>query len=111
MKESLINKLLEMALKDESETSESSSQNGTIKIAILQRGWIIIGRYYEDGEMVILEDSYVIRRWGTEKGLGELAMSGKQSETVLDKVGTTKFHKLTSVYFIDCKKSVWDKEL
>lgn len=92
-------------LKDEEETSDTP-----IKIAILQRGWVCIGRYAEEGNECVLTDAYVIRRWGTTDGLGQLALTGKQTETVLEKTGTVRFNKLTSVAFIDCVESVWKSQ-
>lgn len=82
-----------------------------IKIVVLQRGWVVIGQYSEDGEYSVLENAAVIRRWGTTKGLGELALEGKQAETKLDKCGTVRFHKLTSVMLIDCVSEKWDNVL
>jgi len=95
---------VEYVMKDELKSSE-------IKIVILQRGWVVIGRFREDSEYGYLTDAYVIRRWGTSEGLGELALKGKQSETKLEKTGLVKFHKLTSVALIDCDFNKWDKEL
>lgn len=85
--------------------------NSGIKIIILQRGWVVIGRYLEDGDYGILNDAYVIRRWGTTEGLGQLALQGKQNETELEKTGIVRFHKLTSVAFIDCDFLKWDDKL
>jgi len=82
--------------------------NSPIKIAILQRGWVVIGRYQEEDDMCVLTDAYVIRSWGTTKGLGELALEGKQENTKLDKTGTIRFHKLTSVGLIDCDTTKWN---
>ena len=83
-----------------------------IKIVILQRGWVVIGRYAEiENDMCVLTDAYVIRRWGTSEGLGQLALEGKQSETKLEKTGVVKFHKLTTVAMIDCDTKKWNKEL
>ena len=81
-----------------------------IKIAILQRGWIYIGKFSQEGSTCKLENAYNIRRWGTSEGLGELALKGKQEETKLDKVGTVTFHELTSVCLIDVNEEVWKKE-
>lgn len=81
-----------------------------IKIAILQRGWIYIGKFSQEGSNCKLENAYNIRRWGTSEGLGELALKGKQEETKLDKVGTVTFHELTSVCLIDVNEEVWKKE-
>lgn len=88
---------------------EEQKINSPIKIAILQRGWNVIGRYSEDGENIILTDAYVIRRWGTTEGLGQLALKGKQTDTVLDKCGTVRFNKLTTIGFIDCDEKIWDE--
>ena len=92
--------------------SEEKNNNLPIKIVILQRGWVVIGRYSEEeNDMCVLTDAYVIRRWGTSDGLGQLALNGKQSETKLEKTGIIKFHKLTSVGFIDADFNIWDKIL
>ena len=92
--------------------SEEKNNNLPIKIVILQRGWVVIGRYSEEeNDMCVLTDAYVIRRWGTSDGLGQLALKGKQSETKLEKTGIIKFHKLTSVGFIDADFNIWDKIL
>ena len=82
-----------------------------IKIVILQRGWVFIGNFSQDGQNCKLENAYNIRRWGTSAGLGELASEGRNPETKLDKVGTVSFHELTSVALIDCNEEVWKKEL
>lgn len=90
----------------------SEPTHSEIKILILQRGWIVIGRYHEEeNDIVVLSDAYVIRSWGTSKGLGELALEGKQSSTKLDKTGTVRCHKLTIVGIIDCVESKWSNEL
>lgn len=82
-----------------------------IKIVILQRGWVFIGKFSNEGSECKLENAYNIRRWGTSEGLGELALKGKQAETKLDKVGTVTFHELTTVALIECNQNVWSKQL
>ena len=85
--------------------------NGKIYIAILQRGWVYVGKLSKEGSQCTLTDASNIRRWGTENGLGELAAKGPLSETQLDKVGTVTFHELTTVALIECDQEVWSKEL
>lgn len=107
-KESIIEPL-ELAF--ENNKSETKEELSGIKIVILQRGWIVIGRYQEKGEYGVLTDAHVIRHWGTTEGLGQLALEGKQSETKLEKTGIIRFHQLTMVGMIDCDEKKWNKEL
>jgi hypothetical protein len=79
-----------------------------IRIIVLQRGWVSVGIYSNDGMMGRLERSATIRRWGTrDKGLGHLAKHGPQPETVLDYEGTQRFHELAVIKHIDCDAEVW----
>ncbi len=82
-----------------------------IRIVILQRGWVKVGRYFQDGSNCRLADCAAIRLWGTTKGLGEIAEGGPTSKTVLDKEPTCRFHELTVIAMIDCKESKWTKHL
>lgn len=81
---------------------------GDIKIVVLQRGWVYVGRFERNGNNCKLHNAYNIRRWGTEKGLGELSNEGKKENTILDKCyGVIEFDYLTVVCMIGCKESVW----
>jgi hypothetical protein len=84
---------------------------GDLKIAILQRGFVFIGRFERNGSDCKLHNAYCIRRWGTNKGLGQLALEGKQPETKLDKAGLVEFDNLTIVALINCKEDLWKNEL
>jgi hypothetical protein len=78
-----------------------------IKIVIAQRGWVFVGKFSEEGESVVLNDAKIVRRWGTNKGLGQLAQEGKQPNTVLDEAGTVRVHKLATVAVLDCNQEKW----
>lgn len=82
-----------------------------IKIAILQRGWVFVGKFSQKGSKCTLTDAYNIRRWGTTKGLGELAENGPTADTKIDKINDVSFHELTAVALIDCDEKVWRKKL
>ena len=92
--------------------SEPQKQNeGEIKIVVLQRGWVLIGKFEREGTNCKLRDASVIRRWGTTKGLGELSMSIPK-ECVLDKCnGLVEFDILTVVLMISVDQQLWQKEL
>ena len=83
-------------------------KDGEIKIAILQRGWVMIGRFERKGDDCFLHDASVIRNWGTTKGLGEIAKNGPTSSTKLDKCyGEVEFDNLTKVATISVNQEIW----
>jgi len=86
--------------------------DGKIKIVILQRGWVMIGRFERNGSDCKLHDAYVIRKWGTTQGLTELAGKGKLPDTVLDKCyGVVEFDYLTVVAMISVEDKKWETEI
>ena len=82
---------------------------GDVKIVILQRGWIYVGRFKKlDNMMCELNQASCIRIWGTTKGLAELK-DGPTSSTKLDYAGKVTFHILTTIGIIDCDGDAWKK--
>jgi len=82
---------------------------GSLRIVILQRGWVGIGRFTQIGSQCTLTNAATIRIWGTTKGLGEIAVGGPTSKTILDECPTIRFHELTTVATIDCVESKWNR--
>jgi hypothetical protein len=81
--------------------------DGDIKIVVLQRGWIYIGRFERTGNDCKLHNAYNIRTWGTTKGLCEL-VNGVTKDTKLDKCeGLVEFDALTIVHTITVNKAKW----
>ncbi len=104
--------LVKALLSDEgTETTADLSGGSKIKIVILQRGWVFVGKYSQEGMKCTLTNAYNIRTWGTTKGLGELAEDGPQSATKLDKVNDVQFHILTAIAAIDCNDKSWAKTI
>lgn len=92
--------------------SASEQFTGETKIVVLQRGWVLVGIFEETPTGCKLHNASVIRNWGTTKGLGELAASGPQSATKLDKCnGLVEFDKLTMVLSISVNGLVWANKL
>lgn len=77
------------------------------QIIIAQRGWVFVGDVTTTGDNVVIENAQCIRRWGTTKGLGELATNGPTKSTVLDSMGTVRLHALAVVAAIDCEEGKW----
>ena len=91
---------------------QNSEFSGDLKIVILQRGWVMIGRLERNGSDCKLHNASVIRNWGTTRGLGELATEGKKKDTKLDPCGgVVEFDYLTVVATISVDISKWQNEL
>ena len=106
IKETLLASLAEIV------AEEKRDLNNDIRIVILQRGWVMVGRYKRNDQYVSLENAAVIRSWGTTKGLGELASNGPiKGKTTLDPVPTVEFHTLTEVANIRCNIANWSNKL
>ena len=84
-----------------------------INIYVMERGFVLIGRPVEkqpDALFEILGDCGTIRRWGTTKGLGELASEGPLEETVIDPEPPFTKIRLTACYrIIPCNEKAWNK--
>lgn len=86
---------------------EEAGPPSPVRIVILQRGWVMVGRFSQDGQNCTLTNAHVIRRWGTTKGLGEIAAGGPTSTTALDPAGTVRLHELGIIATLDCDEARW----
>lgn len=77
------------------------------KICVLDRGWVLVGDLKKDEDEYTLENAFVIRRWGTSEGLGELALNGPLKDTKLDKTPLVMFNKEHLIMTISCDESKW----
>jgi hypothetical protein len=78
-----------------------------VRILILQRGWVFVGKYKKVGTEVTLSDARCVRKWGTTRGLGEIALGGPTTNTILDDGGTVRCHELVVVGSLDCVAEKW----
>jgi hypothetical protein len=95
--------------------SNRLAEDGKIRIAVLQRGNVVIGKYSQNGEIGQLDNAYVIRKWGTTEGLGELATKGPlpdsapKGPTRLDKCPPVKFHIREVIFLMEVNADAWGK--
>lgn len=82
-----------------------------IRIVILQRGWVVVGRYFKTGSQVMLKNAAVIRRWGTTEGLPQLANQGPLPDTKLERSCDIEFHELVEIASIICCEDKWKNAL
>lgn len=88
-------------------TTIDQSSTGPLKIAILDRGWVFVGRVTESPGAVSLTNAACVRRWGTTRGIGQLATEGPTKNTVLDQAGTVTVPRSSVVAIIDAVESSW----
>ena len=89
---------------------EKKTINSGFGILVIDRGNVIVGEYsFADGDKTArVEGGSVIRRWGTTRGLGELAKFGPRENTKLDPLNCTAHVNIGSVFFIiDSDPSMW----
>lgn len=86
---------------------ESASHD--LRIVVLDRGFVVVGNVSFVDDYVVIDNCSTVRRWGTTKGIGQLAMEGPTSNTVLDKQPRTTVHKLQVVQMIECEVSAWKR--
>jgi hypothetical protein len=76
-------------------------------IVVLDRGFVYVGDVTSDHDMVTITNASNIRRWGTKKGLGELAAKGPQSATQMDPSGTVRAPQRAIIALIECEAAAW----
>lgn len=82
-----------------------------MRLFVLDRGWVLVGKVVaEDWLTCTLDRCATVRRWGTSKGLGELAAKGPLPETVLDpEPDGVMVYKLKIQRAIPCDEKAWAK--
>ena len=76
-------------------------------IVVLDRGFVYVGDVVCDTDWCVITNARNIRRWGTTKGLGELAQNGPLAETQLDTVGTVRAPMRAVISLIDSDGAKW----
>ena len=78
-------------------------------IAVLDRGFVYVGQIAHDGDWCLITNARNIRYWGTERGLGQLALEGPTDKTKLDAVGTVRVPAHAVIHIVDTEQALWSK--
>lgn len=81
-----------------------------LQIAVLDRGFVYIGRVVTDDKWCHISGAWNIRRWGTTHGLGEL-VDGPTPHTELDRVGDVRVPLHSLQHLIAVKGEKWTSKL
>ena len=82
-----------------------------IRIVILDKGFVSVGVWTEGESWCSLDNAAIVRRWGTTKGLGEIAENGPTSATILDPTPRQRFPLHSIVNTLECDQKKWAKVL
>lgn len=81
-----------------------------IYIAVLQRGWVSVGRREHDGAGWKLTNARTIRRWENNKGLAAAANDGPEGLTLEDRCDE-EFSDLAVIKWIKCNQEAWGEHV
>ncbi len=79
-------------------------------IIIATHGFVFAGDVTDDDQKCVhLSRPFIVRRWGTETGLGHLAMHGPTKDTILDPLpeGTAVADVIAT---LPCDSEIWSPE-
>jgi len=86
--------------------ADAQPLSGDMKIVVLDRGFVFVGRVAFTDDSVVIANAKNIRKWGTTKGLGEL-VNGPLSGTVLDAAGTVIAPKRAMIFTLTVDEQKW----
>lgn len=85
--------------------------SGPIKIVVLERGFVYVGRVDEEGDPVVtIHNARSLIRWGTKKHLGQL-VNGPLAETSLGDACTIKVRTNQIIHMIEVSQDAWSKHI
>lgn len=90
---------------------QSCEENGDYGwcIVVADRGFVWIGDTLRCGDSLYISNAQNIRQWGTEKGLGELAMEGPKEGTELDPVPVVIVGMRAVIAIVPADREKWAK--
>ena len=73
------------------------------RIVVLHRGWVLMGKVCIDGGYAIISDCVNVRKWGTSRGLGEIAKTGPTENTKIDPQPETVVPVISIIQMVECE--------
>lgn len=85
--------------KKETNTPKASP---TQELIVIHRGWVLMGDVEPTDNKLLVTNAAVVRVWGTDAGLGQIALHGPTSRTVLDPCGKVDVPMHAVLFRIKC---------
>jgi len=80
-----------------------------LQIVVMDRGFVYVGEAHVVDGYYLIHNASCVRRWGTAKGLGELAELGPLPNTVLDKSPLVRAERKAVIFCVECNAAAWGK--
>ena len=88
---------------DTTNTAASSPELPDFALVVLTGGFVYAGKPRINEGYRYLSDAKCVRRWGTSRGLGQLASEGIQPDTVLDTCPDLLVPLHAMIHLMSCK--------
>ena len=89
-------------------THQCCDEHIGMNIVIADRGHVYVGDCTrKDNGDILIKNAGNIRRWGTSKGLGELALEGKKENTIVDPYSEVRVNASALINTIKCEHESW----
>ena len=79
-------------------------------IVVADRGFVYVGDVNIVSDWCNVTNARNIRQWGTERGLGQLALEGPTPKSVLDAIGTVRIPMRAVISVIDTEAAKWNSK-
>jgi hypothetical protein len=89
----------------------SKKQEIDVRIVVIDNRFVAVGVYEPGSAESTLSNAAIVRRWGTTKGLGQIAEGGPTENTVLDPAPTMHVNNSRVLYTVKCDAAKWKKAL
>jgi hypothetical protein len=76
------------------------------RIVVIDRGWVLVGHVMDHGDHLFIRHARCVRKWGTSKGLGELA-NGPLRTTEHDPFGDTEVPSRAVIFTMTTEGDKW----
>ena len=80
--------------------------DNTPVIVVMTQSFVACGNLVNTDSGIVLNNAAIIRQWGTTEGLGQLALKGKTSSTILDYYGIMHIPLHSIVFILECTQSL-----
>lgn len=79
------------------------------RIVVIQSGWVLAGEFTQHPDHIELTFASVVQRWGTTKGIGQLALDGPTVSSVIHPIGKATVPLRSVLYSMPMSKEAVEK--